>query len=88
MWHLYLRPGEKAGVVASGCFLEPDNFDAMKYEDITREGAFKEAFVCADTFSEFLYRFWVENTIWFSVYKQLPLTPIQEEYRQRITTKL
>jgi hypothetical protein len=68
--------------------LEAKLFDLMQYPDVKREDAFKEVVFCALTFTEFLYRFWVENTIWYSFYKRLALTPIQEEYRQRITTKL
>jgi hypothetical protein len=37
--------------------------------------------ICADTFLEFIWRFWIENEIWFvlSVDKQ-PLTPAQDKY--------
>jgi hypothetical protein len=37
--------------------------------------------ICADTFLEFIWRFWIENEIWFklSLEKQ-PLTPAQADY--------
>jgi hypothetical protein len=88
MWYLCLGHKRNAEVVASDYFFEPDIFDVMEYEGVKREDIFREAFVCADTFTEFLYRFWVENTIWYSLHERLPLTPMQEEYRNQITKKL
>lgn len=88
MWYLCFDGGVEAGVVASDYFLEPDIFDAMEYEGVRREDIFQNVFTCAETFTEFLYRFWIENTIWYSLYKRLPLTLVQEEYRGQITRKL
>jgi hypothetical protein len=88
MWYLYLNPEGNAGVVASPCFFEPKLFEVMEYEDLKREELSREACLCADTFTEFLYRFWIENSIWYSLHGRLPLTPIQEEYRNQIIQKL
>lgn len=88
MWYLWLRPDGTTGVVANSCFLEPDIFEAMEYEDLKYEDVLREALLCADNFTEFLYRFWIENTLWFSLHKYLDLTPLQEEYRSQIHTKL
>ncbi len=88
MWYLAISPKGTTSVVASGFFFEPEIFDVMEYEEVKREDAFREAFLCADTFTEFLYRFWVENSIWYSLHKGLPLTPFQEDYRNQITEKL
>ena len=88
MWYLLFRPGEEACILASSVFLEPDGFKALEYEDLRYLDAFKEVFFCASSFAEFLYRFWIENTIWFSTQHSLDLTLLQEEYRQRITRRL
>jgi len=88
MWYLRLGREGNVGVVVSDYFLEPEIFDAMECEEVKREDLFQEALLCADTFTEFLYRFWVENTIWYSLHERLLLTPIQEEYRNQITQKL
>lgn len=88
MWYLHLGAGAETSVLASSCFLEPDIFEAMGYDDLRYLDAFKDVFVCADSFSEFLYRFWIENTLWYSMEKSLDLTPLQEEYLHRITRKL
>jgi hypothetical protein len=88
MWYLCLGPEGNIGVVASHYFFEPEIFEAMEYDGVKSEDIFRNAFVCAETFTEFLYRFWVENTIWYSLHKQLPLTSVQEEYRNQITKRL
>jgi hypothetical protein len=36
---------------------------------------------CAPSFEAFLYRYWLENTIWFALNEQhAPLTPPQQQY--------
>jgi hypothetical protein len=49
--------------------------------------------VCAPSFSEFLYRFWIENEIWFRVVEpdpgeppEPPLTDEQRRYAEHYTT--
>ncbi len=61
MWYLCIGPKESTAVIASYYFFEPDYFDAMEYEDIEHEDLVSKAFFCAGTFTEFLYRFWVEG---------------------------
>src|SRR5262249_27457680 len=88
MWYLHLRSDAAPAVVASDYFFEPDIFEAMEYEEVSYEDTFRQALTCASTFTEFLYRFWVENTLWYSLHEGLPLTPLQEEYQTRITRRL
>ena len=94
LWYLLMTSKETTGVVASHFLYERNIFDAMEYRTwnddagVKYEDSFKEASICADTFTEFLYRFWIENTIWYSAHKHLQLTPLQEEYRSQITRKL
>lgn len=88
MWYLCIGPEESNAVIASYYFFERDYFDAMEYEDIKHEELVSQAFFCAATFTEFLYRFWVENTLWYSLRDGLELTAIQEQYRSQISRKL
>jgi hypothetical protein len=39
-----------------------------------------ESAVCAESFSEFLYRFWIENEIWFAIEEERPLSAEQQAY--------
>ena len=44
-------------------------------------GAVPESFVCAASFSDFIYRLWIENEIWFRLQlESRPLTEEQERY--------
>lgn len=36
--------------------------------------------VCADSFEEFIWRFWIENSIWLALRGESPLTAEQERY--------
>ncbi len=50
-----------------------DSIDDMKLEEVT---------ICAPSFEDLVHRFWMENMLWFSLYKQpqAPLTPEQQGY--------
>jgi hypothetical protein len=87
MWYLWLQRNGKIVVVASYYYLEPDIFEAMEYEEGTYRDCFDRAVICAESFTEFLYRFWVENSIWYSLHKKLPFTALQEDYWSRIVKK-
>jgi hypothetical protein len=41
-----------------------------------------EAIVCAEFFSEFLYRLWIENEIFFRLRERDALTPEQGRYAE------
>ena len=77
-------PDSEPCVLTSGFFFDPDIFNEMEYEDIKYEDLVNHAVLCADTFTEFLWRFWIENTIWYSRHSGLQLTPIQDAYSQQV----
>jgi hypothetical protein len=45
--------------------------DIMRPRDVT---------ICAVSFEEFIYRFWIENSIWFALWKGRDLTPTEQAY--------
>jgi hypothetical protein len=79
-WYLYLAPDGGSCVLVSPYALdgeddgdEPPNAQAIAAQ--TR--------VCARSFEEFIYRFWLENTLWFKLSEgsQPPtLTPDERRY--------
>jgi hypothetical protein len=76
LWYLYLRPDGQHAVLA--CTPEwDDEADGETLEDFVR---LNEILFCAPTFDEFIHRFWVENTIWFSLHEARPMTPEQKRY--------
>jgi hypothetical protein len=89
-WLLYVGHDGSEGVVAGyppygfalGASLEDEygrDFDPARFEQGTGE-----AVVCADSFSEFLYRFWIENEIWHALADESAreLTPEQRRYAE------
>ena len=64
-WYLYLGA---AGTSAGGSFVvcSPIPFDAT---DMTgrREQVLANTWWCAPEFEQFVYRFWIENVLWFSL---------------------
>jgi hypothetical protein len=75
-WLLFAGAGEQAVVTTSfpaGFELTPD--DRRAYPG---EPAYE---ICAGTFLEFIWRFWIENEIWFAVAcENNPLTSSQHHY--------
>lgn len=90
-WYLYLTPQGGHCVLVGYPLLDlvgdPEN-PAYSDQGITEEErkmAFegKGAFVCAFSFEEFLYRFWIENLLWYKLvwYKgQQSLTEEEKQY--------
>ncbi len=85
-WYLYLPADESPFVISSsGDGDEPflDTIDFEKKADSV-DIAKKYSALAAKSFNEFIYRFWIENCIWFHLDMGLPLTPRQLEYVRSI----
>jgi hypothetical protein len=84
-WLLYVGSDGSEAVVATGLPYGYVRQEAW-YEDARPRRTFAPdvdggAVVCTSTFSEFLYRLWIENEIWFRLaYEKRPLTPEQQRY--------
>lgn len=81
-WYLYLPADESPFVISSsgdGSAPFLDSIDFKKNPGLVAL-AQKYTAIAAKSFDEFLYRFWIENCIWFHLYLKLPLTPCQLEY--------
>jgi hypothetical protein len=80
LWYLHLTPDGACSVAcaepANDDDEEPDGAtldDVMRLDDVT---------MCAASFEELVHRFWMENTLWFSLFgkARAPLTPEQQAY--------
>jgi hypothetical protein len=80
IWHLYLSTGGNECVLASHTYLDLVYTDPETFGNITEEQAVEQTWVCASSFEAFLYRFWMENVLWFNLIKQRPLTEEQRRY--------
>jgi hypothetical protein len=79
VWYLYLQTDGRHPVLVGA----PEWHDEAKGE--TREDMIDvhEFLLCAPSFEAFMFRFWIENTIWYSLYNQRVLTPEQLAYVDR-----
>jgi hypothetical protein len=78
LWHLYLTAkGEELVIVAP---IRLDNYSA--YNEEMTEQIIKKTYICAPSFEAFLYRFWLENIIWFKLRTNLHNTPFTEEEQE------
>ena len=60
-------------------------FDEMQYESaldvpMGYEEVLLDSCICADSFGEFIYRFCIENSLWFALRDNLPLAPDEQSY--------
>jgi hypothetical protein len=75
-WYLYLSPqGEHSVVVSPIPFDDPDTL-----KEVSREVLLANTALCAPSFEAFLYRFWIENTLWFALSDGKVLTDDQQRY--------
>jgi hypothetical protein len=76
LWYLYLKPTGEHCVVASGIAYDDDEL-----EPLTEEMIKNNTFVCETSFERFIYRFWLENAIWFALDEEDDvLTKEQKDY--------
>jgi hypothetical protein len=78
-WYLYASQSGDHCVVVSGetygLQFKPDE-ERRDDVDLSKE----EMWMCAPSFTDFIYRFWLENEIWFNLSDGKPLSPIQKDY--------
>ena len=77
-WYLALENGGERGVVVSNDMLDDDEPFVFEIE--------VETFVCASSFEEFLYRYWIENEIFVKGIEGTALTPDQAAYLRHLGT--
>ena len=76
LWYVHLQPdGGHQVVCAYPEFADDLTGDSL--EDVSRP---KDLVVCAPSFEEFIQRFWIENTLWFTCNKGAPLSPDLQAY--------
>ncbi len=83
LWYLYLTPQGDERVLVSPILLDdfagPEH--AANLTDDWRKAILANTRVCGPSFEAFLYRFWLENTLWDALNEsEAPLTEAQERY--------
>jgi hypothetical protein len=68
IWYLYLTPtGEERVLVTPYEFDESEGANPNDLPDETRKAVLANTIACAPSFESFVYRFWLENSIWFKL---------------------
>ena len=86
LWYLYIDSGGDHCVIVSQYFIEEIHDEDVDI-DVAMGNLLRNTYFCASSFEEFIYRFWIENTLWFSLTDDLPLTPIEKDYIDAINKK-
>ena len=61
-WFLYLSPSGEHAVLTSWIMVDDEGFNPAEVENFAEQMA-----VCAPSFELFLYRYWLENRLWFGL---------------------
>ncbi len=69
LWYLYLTPAGEQRVLVSPYMLD-EVAQGGPMNEQTRQAVIGNTFECAPTFAAFIYRFWLENVIWFKLEEQ------------------
>lgn len=87
LWYLYVNnKNENCIVVANPQFLDELEDANFSYADEAENETLDDVIIpeniyyCAPTFESFIYRFWMENSIWFALTDGKTLTHEQQEY--------
>jgi hypothetical protein len=78
LWYLYLTPAGEQRVLVTPFLLEEVAQDGPM-NDATRQAVIDNTFECAPTSAEFIYRFWLENVIWFKLNEGASAAPLTAE---------
>jgi hypothetical protein len=72
LWHLYLEPGGQERVLCSPYDLEEVAgwHDGAGPTADERAGVIANTVIVAPSFEAFVYRFWLENVLWFKLDKR------------------
>jgi len=81
-WYLYLRPEGNSCVLVSPAWMDDPEFATLEQRLI--DMAAEYTFFTSPTFEQFLYRFWLENNLWFALEDGASLTPEQNRYLQTL----
>lgn len=94
-WYLHVLPNGETGILESPdlyCYqIEHSDWienPSTRLERVDLSGL--DFAYCAQSFSEFLYRFWIENEIWFALEhdaSRRPLNLLEFEYLSHFTAK-
>jgi len=75
LWYLYIDKDGNHSVATTRYVL-----DSFYLYGTAIEKILEDIVICAPSFEEFVYRFWIENRIWHSSVFKLPMSKEEEDY--------
>jgi hypothetical protein len=82
-WHIHISPcGKEHTVVATYRFTGSEHSDSPGGKPHPRDIT-----TCAASFEEFIYRFWIENELWYALYCQDAMPEYGKEYLAHYTER-
>jgi hypothetical protein len=82
LWYLYLTPqGDECVLVSPYEFGEGEDENPNDLPDETRTAVITHTCICAPTFETFVYRFWLENVLWFKLNSSVDDGQMSDEQR-------
>lgn len=87
LWYLYLTPDGAHRVLAFPGDIAIDLDEVGAGQQVTVADIASAIRVCAPSFASFIYRFWLENTIWFKLHSSdaAPFTTTEQAYLDYLT---
>ena len=82
-WYLYIDEENNHRVAASNWML-----DSEYPKGKSLESKLENIYICANSFEEFIYRFWIENRIWISGTFNLPRSKEEKEYIEEVKKRV
>ena len=93
-WYLYLTPQGEHCIIIAVPWLDllddPEYLTSITEEERRETFEGKGTYVCAPSFEEFMYRFWLENIIWYKhiwFQGKKPLTEEEQRYLAHYTRR-
>ena len=81
LWYLCLDKEGNSCVVTSYKVYGHNEDPHEDYEDEDDEdNEYSFDYFCSPTFKDFIYRFWLENEIWFKIYEKEQLNEVEQRY--------
>ena len=88
LWYLCFNKASAHCVIVSSYYFEKELQYSVYNKELDNSELLRNAFYCAPSFEEFLYRFWIENTLWFDLNENLPLTETENKYLEEVRNKM
>lgn len=87
LWYLCVNAEGEHCVLLSHYYHEEEIQKELYGEEIDDEVLINNTAICSPSFEEFIYRFWIENILWFCLTDNLPLNESEQLYLEKARKK-